>query len=142
MRPMSFALPLAVLAALAVAAPCRAADLAVALTDIRAATGVVKVALVDSAAAYEGRAAPVRTAGAPPTGETASFVFEGLPAGRYAVMVTHDENGNGRMDANAMGMPLEGYGFSNNPPVMRKPTWEEAAFDVGAGGASITIELR
>lgn len=57
-------------------------------------------------------------------------------------MVTHDENGNGTLDTNLIGMPLEGYGFSNNPAVMRKPTWDEAAFDVGAGGAAIAIALR
>lgn len=142
MRPMSFALPLALLATLAATAPCQAADLAVAITEVRARTGFVTVAVVDSAAAYDGKAKPVRTAGGPPTGETHAFAFDGLPPGRYAVMVTHDENGNGRLDMNALGMPLEGYGFSNNPQVMRKPTWDEASFEVGADAAAITIELR
>lgn len=142
MRPMSFALPLALLCGLGFAARCPAADLAVTLGDVRAGTGVIMVALVDSAAAYDGKAKPVRTAGVPASGETATFTFDGLEPGRYAVMVIHDENGNGRLDSNAMGMPLEGYGFSNNPPVMRKPTWEEASFELGADGTAISIELR
>lgn len=142
MRPMSFALPLALLSMLVVVAPCRAGDLAVAITEVRASTGLVTVAVVDSAAAFDGQAKPVRTAGTPPAGDTATFAFDDLPPGRYAVIVTHDENGNGRLDMNAMGMPLEGYGFSNNPQVMRKPTWDEAAFEVGADKASLTIELR
>ena len=57
-------------------------------------------------------------------------------------MITHDENGNGKLDTNVVGMPLEGYGFSNNPQVMRKPTWDEARFDVTATGAAIDIDLR
>ncbi len=142
MRPMSFALPLALLAGLGSAAPVCAADLAVTLTDVRATTGIMMIALVDSAEAFDGKARPVRTAGGTPEGATHAVRFEGLAPGRYAVMVTHDENGNGRLDMNAMGMPLEGYGFSNNPQVMRKPTWDEAAFEVGADAAAITIELR
>lgn len=43
---------------------------------------------------------------------------------------------------NFMGMPTEGYGFSNDPKVMRKPTFDEAKFDLGANGAAITIHLR
>lgn len=119
-----------------------AGDVTVNLTGIRATTGVVKLALAGSAESYNGKAPPVQGVGGPPTGETATFTFRDVAPGRYAVMVTHDENGNGQMDVNAIGMPLEGYGFSNNPDVMRKPTWDEASFEVGADGAAITIELR
>lgn len=132
------------LAVLPLLAPCgaRAADLTVTLTGIRATSGIVKLALAGNAQSYDGKAPPVQATGAPPTGDTATFTFRDVAPGRYAVMATHDENGNGRMDANAIGMPLEGYGFSNNPAVMRKPTWDEASFEVGADGAAIIIELR
>lgn len=132
----------AALLALSTPALARAGDVTVTLSGIRAQTGVVKLALVASADAYEGKAAPAQATGAPPAGATTTFTFKDVPAGRYAVMVTHDENGNGTLDTNLIGMPLEGYGFSNNPTVMRKPTWDEAAFDVGAGGAAIAIALR
>jgi uncharacterized protein (DUF2141 family) len=127
--------------ALLFALPCQAADVTVRLTDIRASTGVLKVALVD-AAGYGGAARPVRATGGPASGETQDFLFEDVAPGRYAVMVTHDENGNGTLDTNMLGMPVEGYGFSNNPRVMRKPTFDEAAFDVGTESATVTIELR
>lgn len=42
------------------------------------------------------------------------FVFENLPAGTYAVSVLHDTNDNGSMDAGLMGIPREGFGFSND----------------------------
>jgi len=38
-------------------------------------------------------------------------------------------------------MPTEGYGFSNNPRVMRKPTWDEARFDLQAD-QTIDVDLR
>ncbi len=37
-----------------------------------------------------------------------------LPPGKYAVRYFHDENMNGNLDTNKMGIPTEGYGFSNN----------------------------
>lgn len=37
-----------------------------------------------------------------------------LPAGRYAVAVFHDANGDGKLNTNLVGMPTEAYGFSND----------------------------
>jgi len=146
-KPTSKLLPFAhsalVLAALAAApASAFAADLTVNLQGLRAQTGVIKVALVDSVEAWDGKAAPVQATGAPPKGEVAQFTFKDLKPGRYAVMITHDENNNGKLDTNLIGMPVEGYGFSNNPRVMRKPTWDETRFEVGADNIAINVELR
>ena len=132
------------LAALLVAAvlPAHAADLTVTLRDVRVQTGLIKVAVVDSQAGWDGQAKPVQADGAPPSGDTATFVFKGLAPGAYAVLVTHDENGNGKLDSNMIGMPIEAYGFSNNPRVMRKPTWDEARIDIGAQDTAVDIALR
>ncbi|KAF1686809.1 hypothetical protein B1992_05275 [Pseudoxanthomonas broegbernensis] len=132
----------ALLAALLCAGAASAADLTVELDGIRAATGELKVSVVDSAQGWDGQAAPVATRSTPPAGGTARLQFDGLAPGDYAVLVMHDENGNGQLDTNALGMPLEGYGFSNNPMVMRKATFEEARFSVPAEGARIRIALR
>lgn len=40
--------------------------------------------------------------------------FEGVPSGTYALVVLHDENMNGKLDTNWLGIPKEGYGFSND----------------------------
>jgi uncharacterized protein (DUF2141 family) len=61
--------------------------------------------------------------------ETEEVIFDKIPAGRYAMAVYHDENLNGRLDASPVGIPREGYGFSNNPKVAGKPKFEQAAFD-------------
>jgi uncharacterized protein (DUF2141 family) len=42
------------------------------------------------------------------------FTISDLKPGKYAVRYYHDENLNGIMEKNAVGKPLEGYGFSNN----------------------------
>ncbi len=48
---------------------------------------------------------------------TNTIRFPNLPAGDYAVQLYHDENGNGEVDMNVVGIPQEGYGFSNVPVV-------------------------
>jgi len=40
--------------------------------------------------------------------------FEDIPPGTYALVVIHDENMNGKLDTNWVGIPKEGYGFSND----------------------------
>lgn len=131
-----------VLLLLSAATAGHAADLTVNITDLRAATGIVKVTLVDSAAGWNEEAPRVAAGGARPVDGAATIAFPGLAPGDYAVMVMHDENDNGTLDKNFIGMPTEGYGFSNNPDVMRRATFEEARFTVGAQDHAVTIRLR
>src|SRR3954465_10260109 len=49
-----------------------------------------------------------------PVGTEVTVVFDNLPSGDYAVSVIHDENGNGTLDTNALGIPKEGFAFGNN----------------------------
>lgn len=123
-------------------AGAQAADLDVVVADVRAAKGSVMISVVDSAAAWEDRARPVAAATRKADAAQQTFHFADLPPGTYAVKVMHDENGNGKLDTNFMGMPIEGYGFSNDPKVLRKPTFDEAKFELGADGAEIAIHLR
>lgn len=126
----------------AAAGTVAAADLTVEVADIRVQAGQLKLAVVDSADGWDGKAKPVAAEALTPGAATATFRFKDLPPGTYAVQVMHDENGNGKLDTNFVGMPTEGYGFSNNPRVMRKPTWDEARFELGADGATVAIQLR
>jgi uncharacterized protein (DUF2141 family) len=65
-----------------------------------------------------------------------------LPPGRYAVAVFHDANNDGKLNTNALGIPKEAYGFSNNArPRFRSPDFDEAAFDFN-GSSRFTISIR
>ena len=73
--------------------------------------------------------------------QTATTTFEGLAAGPYAVSVIHDENGNGKVDTNFIGIPKEPVGVSNNPkPRMGPPRYKDAVFDMTSDHA-ITITM-
>jgi uncharacterized protein (DUF2141 family) len=59
----------------------------------------------------------------------AAVRFAGVRPGIYAVAVLHDENENSKMDFNFLGMPLEGYGFSNDASApFGPPSFEAASF--------------
>jgi uncharacterized protein (DUF2141 family) len=59
--------------------------------------------------------------------------FADLPEGNYAVAVSHDFNGNKKVDTNFVGMPTEPWGASNNArPLLRAPRFDEANFKISA----------
>lgn len=58
-----------------------------------------------------------------------SITMPNIIDGRYALAIFHDENGDGKMNKNMLGIPKEGYGVSNNVKnLMSAPTFNEAAF--------------
>jgi uncharacterized protein (DUF2141 family) len=77
-----------------------------------------------------------------PNTMSAQATFKDLPQGTIAVSVLHDENGNGKMDKNLVGVPKEGYGASNNPKKKKRaPTFDEAKFSLNDSEQAIEITL-
>jgi uncharacterized protein (DUF2141 family) len=76
-------------------------------------------------------------------GEIAEVVIRDLPEGYYAIASWHDENGDDDMNYSFLGIPKEGYCFSNNiKPWLRAPTWEEARFSLYEQGKTIRIMMK
>ena len=64
---------------------------------------------------------------------TTSLTISDLPAGDYAIVVLHDENGNKKMDRNWLGRPKEQWGMSNNPKArFSAPGFNRARFTLRA----------
>ena len=103
--------------------------------------GQVSLALFDEAG-YKG-GAPVRGKNADVSGEVVTVKFEGLPAGEYGIKLYQDEDLNGKMNANAFGIPTEPYAFSNNAKGMMGPAkWDAAKFTVTETGAVQRISFK
>lgn len=69
--------------------------------------------------------------------------FSGVAPGDYAGSVFHDENGNGKLDRNFMGMPKEGVGASNDAAgSFGPPKFDDARFSYKGGPQSLTIHVR
>ncbi len=139
MNPLAFAAALTLLAA-----PALAQDQSSSLRlsfETGASTGAVLVAVYDSEAAYS-NGEPVRRARVEPGAGPAVAEFDGLEAGDYAVKAFHDLNGDGRMNVNPFGIPLEPFAFSNNAAGDRGPaSWARARFAV-SGATAQTISIR
>ena len=118
--------------------------LTVRVTGLRNNKGMVFFALfrseegfpVDASQAFRKMQATIE-----PQTLTAQVSFDNLPPGIYAVSIFHDENGNGQLDKNMLGIPKEGYGASNNPKkAMRPPKFAEARFDLNQPEQTIEIK--
>ncbi len=74
--------------------------------------------------------------------KTALFAFENIPAGRYAIMVFQDVNGNGELDRGTFG-PKEPWGnYRAKRPKFRGPKFKEMAFEVKEDITDIRIETK
>lgn len=69
--------------------------------------------------------------------------FENIPPGTYAIAIIHDENMNGKLDTNWLGVPKEGYGFSNTAKgVVGAPLFSAASFPYDGQNLDLTISLN
>lgn len=72
------------------------------------------------------------------------IIIKDIPAGRYALAVIQDQNENGHLDKNKMGIPTEPFGFSNNViGAFGPPKFHRAQFEVRPGKNELTpLRLR
>ena len=77
------------------------------------------------------------------SGDSITVVFENLKPGRYAISVLHDANKNEDLDKNKLGIPKEGFGFSNNViGAMGPPSFERAQFDLAPDQKDLDIDIK
>jgi uncharacterized protein (DUF2141 family) len=69
--------------------------------------------------------------------------FEDIPPGTYAMAVIHDENMNGKLDTNRLGIPREGYGFSNDAKGwLGPPSFSATSFRYDGRNLDLTMSLH
>jgi uncharacterized protein (DUF2141 family) len=69
--------------------------------------------------------------------------FEDIPPGTYAIAVIHDENMNGKLETNLLGIPIEGYGFSNDATgLIGVPSFSAASFVYDGRNLDLTMSLN
>lgn len=112
----------------------------VVVKNIKGKAGTLRVVLFDSEdhflkTPFKGELVKI-------SGETMTVIFKDVPAGTYAASAVHDENENGKLDRGAMGIPVEGYGFSRDASsTFGPPVFSSASFAVpDTKSISITIQ--
>ncbi|PXX91837.1 hypothetical protein DIT71_08260 [Marinobacter vulgaris] len=69
--------------------------------------------------------------------------FLDIPPGTYALAVIHDENMDGKLNTNFLGIPTEGFGFSSGAEAaMGAPSFEAASFSYDGQNLDLTIRLN
>jgi uncharacterized protein (DUF2141 family) len=77
------------------------------------------------------------------TAKTLLVTFENLQPGNYAVAVLHDANSDNKANRNGLGIPSEGFGFSENPVILTSPPkFNDAAVLVAGSNTNIQIKLN
>ena len=111
--------------------------------NVRSSRGTIKVELyVDKDKKKFTKAKKVaRTRVKARAGET-NLCLSAPSAGAYAIALYHDENDNRKLDTNFIGIPREGFGFSNNPPIrLGLPGNDEVRFRVEHLATSLRISV-
>jgi uncharacterized protein (DUF2141 family) len=121
----------------------RSAQLAIVATGFRHTHGHAEAKLFRPGENVLG--VPFRRARVVPHAGQARFQFADLPLGDYALVVFHDENDNGKIDHNFLGLPAEPLGFSNgfSPGLFAgMPSFEKLKFAFRADGEIQRIRVE
>lgn len=118
---------------------CAQSTLEVSIQGIRSDKGNIRIGLFTEdnflKTPLEGKVVKASTGGV-------SVIFENVPDGSYAVSVVHDVNGNEVLDTNKLGIPKEGFAFSNNARgTLGPPSFDKAKIEIHEGTASQQLEM-
>lgn len=117
-----------------------AQELKVVVKNVKSDDGMVRLALYNSEDQHmkkEFKAVEVKSK----NGETVA-VFKGITPGTYTISVIHDANDNKELDSNFIGIPKEGFGFSNDAMgSFGPPDFKKASFEFTSDKA-VVINLR
>ena len=129
--------------AISMAEPASAARIIVTVTGLKSAAGGVYVGLYATPSKFlNGTQVDAMRKVRASTGPV-TVVFDNLAPGTYAVGAYHDENNNDHLDTDFVGLPVEGYALSNGVrAVMSKPTFQQAAFTIGAEDKPVALHIR
>ena len=111
-------------------------NLTVEITDLESNKGAVIIDLLDV------NEKTVRDSTCQISDLKCTVVFKDLENAQYAIRYIHDEDSNDEMDTNFLGIPKEGFGFSNDAMGKFGPKdFSEWLFDV-QGDTTIRMSTR
>ncbi len=104
--------------------------LTVIVDHIEKISGKLEVSLYNNAKTFPKDNVEYMTRSVPVRSDTVKCIFY-IPPGTYAIALYHDANNNNKCDENLLGIPEEGFGFSNNvKPLASPPSFNSCKFRV------------
>jgi uncharacterized protein (DUF2141 family) len=87
--------------------------------------------------------APLQSAVADIHNGTAVCVFKSVPKGVYAISAFHDQNNNGKLDTNFIGLPTEDYCASRDARnTFGPPSFADARFSYAGGMKRLSARMK
>ena len=105
-----------------------AAELAVAIDNIKEIQGSIYISLYDNETSFQTNENALKRQKISVDKTTILVELGDLPAGEYAVKAYQDVNDNGKIDFSGMGMPSEPYGSSSKSKEAAPPSYKDAKF--------------
>ncbi len=118
-------------------------SLLVTISNLKNEKGNIKLAVYNSSDGYPGNGEKaLEKVVVKIKGNAASYTFQNMAPGTYAIAAYHDENGNDKIDTNFFGVPKEGTGASNNASSwFGPPKFSDAKFNIGNKACSISFRM-
>jgi len=118
------------------------ATIIIKVAGLHSGKGQVRIAVFNSSETWLGEH-PLYSSTIKVDSQSVTWKLDDVPYGDYGIAAFHDENSNGKMDKNLVGVPKEPYGFSNNLTViLRAPKWERAKIPIRNPTTEISIEIK
>ena len=120
------------------------ACLTVELMGLRNNLGVINIGIFSSPGGFPNDAKrAVRSGCFPIPTLPLLLTFDDLPFGQYAATVHHDENMDGELNTNLLGIPTEGIGFSGNPKIwLGVPAFDRTCFEFSSVNSTVSIRVK
>jgi len=114
------------------------------IKDFRNNDGVARVTLFDQKKGFPNKYKYALAYGDSPVQDSSSqYIFRDVLYGQYSVGVFHDEDENGKLKSNLIGMPREGVGVSNNAKgSFGPPKFKDCLFSVDRDTVELSIDLN
>jgi uncharacterized protein (DUF2141 family) len=119
-------------------------DLTITIDNLENDKGVVRLLVFNSERGFPDQAdKAVESAVVEIKNGRAVIHLKDMEHGKYAITAFHDANNDGILNKNTLGIPKEGYGFSNNASGnFGPPSFSSAAFEVDGGKSSHRFQLK
>ena len=118
------------------------ADLTITFKGLENLKGNIEVGLYKNSKSFPKVGKDDISAVVPVKSNEFTYTVKNVPLGEYSIACFHDENEDGKHNTNIIGIPKEGYGFSNNKfgPYGSSPKFEDALIKLDSN-MTITIIL-
>jgi uncharacterized protein (DUF2141 family) len=121
---------------------CQNDSFEITITNIRNSTGTIKWAVFKNESQFKTNTQYVDAGSVQATTGCVKIITKNIADGNYAISVYHDENNNSEIDFNFFGLPIEGFGFSNDPVIyFGPPSFKECVIEKN-GKTSKSIKIK